>query len=120
MKNFLLNLRTLFVLQLITIGQACATTLDEKIDSVFAPFSDFFSNIVFTPIKLAGVDVPALIILLIVASVIFSLYLGGINIWGFGWAMRQIIKNEKSDENSGEVSPLQALSTALSAAVPFT
>ncbi len=117
MRNLLIKLRALFVLLMITISSAQAATLDEKIDSVFAPFSDFFSNIVFTSIKLNGVNVPILIILLIVASVIFSLYLGGINIWGFGWAIKQLTKNEKNDKNAGEVSPLQALSTALSGTI---
>ncbi|MBE7706695.1 MAG: alanine:cation symporter family protein [Cyanobacteria bacterium SIG30] len=91
-----------------------ALELDKKIDSVFAPFSDFFSKIVFFPVNIAGVDVPILILLLIFASIFASLYLNGINLWGFGYAVKQIIKKDNNGNSDGEVSSLQALSTALS------
>jgi len=91
-----------------------ALELDKKIDSVFAPFSDFFPKIVFFPVNIAGVDVPILILLLIFASIFASLYLNGINLWGFGYAVKQIIKKDNNGNSDGEVSSLQALSTALS------
>lgn len=91
-----------------------AQSLDEQIDKIFSPFSDFISNIVFTSISINGVSVPIMILFLIFASIFFTFYLNIINLWGFGYALKQIVKKNSSTDCDGEVSSLQALSTALS------
>lgn len=116
--NFLkTRIMTLLGIFQLTVLQAGATTLDKKIDAVFAPFSDAFSKVAFISINLFGVQVPVLILLLIVASVVFTVYLGFINIWGFKYAFQQLTKNKAGDDKCGEVSSLQALSTALSGTI---
>ena len=98
-----------------------AASFDEKIDRYFAPFSDAFSNFVFTSIGTEDVKVPILIILLIFASIFCTIYLKGIGIWGFKHSLHQIfIKprfNEAKNDKDGEVSSLGALATALSGTV---
>lgn len=111
------RIMALLAIFLTTAMQAGAAALDEKIDAVFAPFSDAFSSIAFTSINLHGVQVPVLILLLIVASVVFTTYLGYINIWGFKYAISQLTKKNSGDDKCGEVSSLQALSTALSGTI---
>jgi AGCS family alanine or glycine:cation symporter len=93
---------------------AFALSLDQKIDRVFAPFSDWFSKLMFTPVSITGVDVPILILFLIFASIVFTIYLHGVNLWGFLTAFKHITVKKSADDSDGEVSSFQALSTALS------
>ena len=86
-----------------SVQSAFAVGLDEKIDRVFAPFSDFFSNLVFTPVSINGVDVPILILLLIFASILFTLYLNGINVWGFTKARIQAYQSAHPTQNLNNV-----------------
>lgn len=100
---------------------AFASTIDEKIDKYFAPFSDAFSNVVFFSVG-SEVKIPVLILLLIVASVFCTVYLNFIGVWGFSHSLKQIFSNkpkfnEAKNDKDGEVSSLGALATALSGTV---
>lgn len=93
--------------------------LDAQIDKYFAPFSDWLSHIIFMPINLNGAEVPILILLLILASIVFTIYLNGIGIWGFKHSLWVIFgkKTEDCTERDGEVTSFGALATALSGTV---
>ena len=86
--------------------------IDETIERYFAPFSDRFSQIVFTPVTICGNEIPILILLIILTSIFCTIYFKGLSIWGFKHAIAKIF--DKKSEGSGEVSTLGALATALS------
>ncbi len=114
MKSRLSKLFLLLAVLTLCVYPAHAGELDKQIDAIFSPFSDAFSKVVFTSVQIAGIDVPILILFLIIASIIFTLYLNVVNIWGFGYSLKQIMVKPTSTDSDGEVSSLQALSTALS------
>jgi len=95
--------------------------LDKKIDDFVAPVSDAVSDFVFYPLVINGVSIPVIILWLLIASIVFTSVTKGISIWGFKHALDVIMgkyTNKKIDESDrGEVSPFQALSTALSGTI---
>lgn len=113
---------TLFMLTLLSPLAANAASLDEKIDTYFAPFANLISKIVFFPVKIAGVDTPVVILFLLISSIIVTFCLRWIGIWGFKHSLKQIFGpkpefNEAHDSKDGEVSSFGALATALSGTV---
>lgn len=96
-----------------------AEGIDERIERYFAPFSDKFSEIIFSPITILGNDIPILIFLIILTSIFCTIYFKGLSIWGFTHALKKIFSRKKASENkgSGEVSTLGALATALSGTI---
>ena len=115
MRKFIFTL----LLFLMDNSMALAGAIDEKIDAVMAPISDFLSGIVFYPIPLFGAEIPITILWILIAGIFVTLYFRGVSIWGFKHALSLILSKEKkeTDEGSGEVSTLQALCTALSGTV---
>ncbi|PSU96631.1 alanine glycine permease [Photobacterium leiognathi subsp. mandapamensis] len=100
-------------------NSAFASTLDDKINEVVAPIVNPFVGMIFSSIPLPFTDVqaPWIVLWLVVAAVFFTAYMGFINIRGFKHAVK-IVKGDYADpKDSGDVTPFQALSTALSGTV---
>jgi AGCS family alanine or glycine:cation symporter len=57
--------------------------LDQKIDAAFQPVSDFFSNLIFFTIPIAGIDVPFVLLLLVGSALFFTIYFKFPNIFHF-------------------------------------
>lgn len=93
-------------------------SIDQLIDSIFAPAADFISAVFFFPLfTINGVEVPFIVTWLITAAFIFTFYLKFINIRGFSTAI-DIVKGKYTHEGDpGEVTHFQALATALSGTV---
>jgi len=101
-----------------SFNRAHAGVIDEAIDKYFSPFSDVVSTVVFYPIDIAGAKLPITILILIVASIVFTFYLRWPGIWGFAHSLKVILSSTKThDGHDGEVSSFQALATALSGTV---
>lgn len=99
--------------------QAAPTTeIDAMIDEAFAPLSGAVSDFLFYKVPFMGQDVSLLLVWLAAASVFFTLYLGFINLRGFGhaWALLGG-KYNKQQSADGQISPFQALATSLSGTV---
>ena len=112
----------LFVLSfLVPVFKCNAMTIDQKIDSMVAPVSDFLSNkIVFYPIHILGAEIPLIIVWLIIGGIVCVIATKGIPIWGFKHAIEVVTGRHKLEEDTveeGEVSSFQALMTALSGTV---
>ena len=91
--------------------------LDERINALVGPVADALSSVIFVSVPVAGADVPLIVVWLIAAALFFTVYLGFINVRGFGHAVR-LARGDYSDPNdAGEVSHFQALATALSGTV---
>ena len=114
------NIKNIMKLLLISIlllisQHACAAGLDEKIDNIFAPILDKISAIIFYPIPIFGGEIPLSVLWLVIGAVAFTFMTRFIGIWGLGHSF-SVLKNQK-DEETGEISSFQALTTALSGTI---
>lgn len=92
-----------------------AMSLDQRVNDTFASATGWFVNLIFAP--LWGTDFPWIVLWLVVAASIFTLYFGFVQFRFFGHAVR-LVKGDYADPNdAGEVSHFQALATALSGTV---
>jgi AGCS family alanine or glycine:cation symporter len=92
-----------------------AVGIDAKVNAIFADVTGPFVNLIFAP--LPGTAFPWIVLWLVVAATIFSIYFGFVQFRFFRHAI-QLVKGDYSDPNdAGEVSHFQALATALSGTV---
>ena len=98
-------------------SENAALTIDQTLDQAFRPIASFISDLVFYSVEVGGVGVPLIVVWLIAGASFFSIYLGGINIRGFRFAIRILRGLEDDDDEPGEVSHFQALTTAVSGTV---
>ena len=94
-----------------------ATGIDEKINLAIKPFADAVAGAVFSSFPLGGVDIPFVLVWLIIAALIFTLYFKFINIRAFKHGFELVRGDYHDPEAPGEVTHFQALSTALSGTV---
>lgn len=94
-----------------------ARSLDQAIDRAFQGIADVADAVVMFEAPIAGVDVPLIVVWLIAGAAFFTVYLGGINVRGFRHALRIVGGLEDEDDDPGEVSHFQALTTAVSGTV---
>ena len=92
-------------------------TVDEAINQVMRPLTDLISQFIFYAVPVGGAELPLIVAWLIWGGVFFTLYLGFINVRGFRHAL-DLVKGRYTDPSQpGEVTPFQALATALSGTV---
>ncbi len=92
-----------------------AMTLDQKVNEVFAAVTGPFVSLIFAP--LPGTSFPWIVMWLVVAASVFTLYFGFVQFRFFRHAI-DLVKGDYSDpKDAGEVSHFQALATALSGTV---
>ena len=90
-------------------------SLDERVNEIFANATGPFVNLIFAPFP--GTSFPWIVMWLVIAASIFTVYFGFVQFRFFGHAIR-LVKGDYSDPNdAGEVSHFQALATALSGTV---
>ena len=99
-------------------GQARAEmTVDQTINAIVSPVSEFAASVVFYAVPMFGSQVPLIVVWLVAAALFFTCYFGFINIKGFTHALR-VVRGDYSDPKSkGDVTPFQALTAALSGTV---
>ncbi len=96
-------------------SSANAQGIDAAVNEAFAAATGPFVNFIFAPIP--GTGFPWIVMWLVVAASIFTIYFGAVQFRFFGHAIR-LVKGDYSDPNdAGEVSHFQALATALSGTV---
>lgn len=89
---------------------------DFSFQQAFEALTTQIAAIVFYAFDINGVSIPMVLIWLISGALVFTCYLGFINVRGFGHAL-SLVKNNKRTGANGEITPFQALSTALSGTV---
>ena len=82
----------------------------------FETLTSHLAAMVFYAFDVNGVSIPLVLIWLVLGALVFTTYLGFINVRGFGHAIRLIYRNKRAGA-AGEITPFQALSTALSGTV---
>ena len=92
-------------------------TTDVSFGQAFETLTSYLAAIVFYAFDINGVSIPLVLIWLICGALIFTCYLGFINVRGFGHAISLLWQNKRSASAKGEITPFQALSTALSGTV---
>ena len=91
--------------------------VDEFIDGAMRPVADFVSRFIFYAVPIGGTEVPLIVAWLIVGGVFFTGYLGFINVRGFKHALDLVRGRYTDPSQPGEVTPFQALATAVSGTV---
>lgn len=92
-----------------------AMSIDAKVNTIFAIITGPFVSLIFAP--LPGTSFPWIVMWLVVAATIFTLYFGFVQFRFFKHAI-SLVKGDYSDpKDAGEVSHFQALATALSGTV---
>ena len=92
-----------------------AASFDQRVNDIFAGSTGWFVNLIF--MNLPGTNFPWIVLWLVVAASIFTIYFGFIQVKAFGHAI-SLVKGDYSDpKDAGEVSHFQALTTALSGTV---
>ena len=89
--------------------------IDETVNQAFANSTGWFVSFIFSPFP--GTDFPWIVMWLVVAATVFTLYFGFVQFRAFAHSI-SLVKGDYSDPNdAGEVSHFQALATALSGTV---
>nr|WP_243144837.1 alanine/glycine:cation symporter family protein [Litoreibacter roseus] len=92
-----------------------ALSLDERVNQTFAEITGPFVSLIFAP--LPGTSFPWIVMWLVVAATVFTLYFSFVQLRFFSHAI-SLVKGDYSDpKDAGEVSHFQALATALSGTV---
>jgi AGCS family alanine or glycine:cation symporter len=91
--------------------------LDAAINDVVEPMADALGRFVFYEIEVGDSSFKWIVVWLIAGAVFFTLYLRFINFRGFRHALELVRGHYTDPEHPGEVSHLQALTTALSGTV---
>ena len=91
--------------------------IDEKINLAVKPFADAVSAIVFASFPLGGIQIPFVLVWLIVAATVFTIYFNFINVRGLKHGFELVRGDYHDPKAPGEVTHFQALSTALSGTV---
>ena len=92
-----------------------ARTIDQAVNETFAAVTGPFVSFIFSPFP--GTSFPWIVMWLVIAASLFTVYFGFIQIRGFRHSI-ELVKGDYADPNdAGEVSHFQALTTALSGTV---
>ncbi|MCU0762311.1 MAG: alanine:cation symporter family protein [Hydrogenophaga sp.] len=98
-------------------AQDAAPSMDERISSAIQPYSDAVAGAIFYSVPVAGTDFPLIVGWLIIAALIFTFYFRFIQVRGFLHAIQVVRGHYSNPKMQGEVSPFQALTTAVSGTV---
>lgn len=91
--------------------------MDEFINQALGPITDALNRFIFFEISIFGSGMPLIVLWLVTAAVFFTIYFGFLNFRGFGHAIRLLRGDFDEEEDTGELSHFQALTTALSGTV---
>ena len=91
--------------------------VDSAINSWFDPIATWFGSIIFFPITIGEISFPFVVLWLIFAAAVFTVYFGFIQARGAKLSLEIIRGKFSSKSDPGEVSHFQALASALSGTV---
>ena len=115
-KKYYLSILALLT-PLLVSAQSDPGPVDRALQSVFEPVTSFVERVVFFTITIGDFTIPFVLPWLIIGALVFTIYMGFINITGFKHAI-DVVRGKFDDPNdAGEVSHFQALTAALSGTV---
>jgi AGCS family alanine or glycine:cation symporter len=92
-----------------------ATTIDQQVNAAFAAATGPFVSFIFAPFP--GTAFPWIVLWLVIAASVFTIYYGFIQFRAFGHAIALVRGDYSNPNDAGEVSHFQALTAALSGTV---
>lgn len=108
---------TLLLAHATASAQTASDSLDARISAAVQPYSDAVAGAIFYSVPVGGTSFPLIVGWLILAALIFTFYFRFIQLRGFAHAI-QVVRGRYSDPSmAGEVTPFQALTTAVSGTV---
>ena len=93
------------------------TGIDAFVNQAVAPVSDVIVGVIFYTVPVFGADMPVIVLWLVVAAAIATVYFNFISFRAFKHALELIRGDYADPRDAGEVSHFQALATALSGTV---
>ncbi|MCD1617380.1 alanine/glycine:cation symporter family protein [Salipiger marinus] len=99
----------------LTALPARANTVDEAINAAIGRVTGPFVSFIFSPFP--GTEFPWIVLWLVAAATIFTLYFGFVQVRAFPHALALVSGKYSDPDDAGEVSHFQALATALSGTV---
>jgi len=93
------------------------SSIDQAISDAIGPIVNPIVSTVFYSVPLFGTQFPLIVGWLVVAAVVFTLYFGFIQFRGFKHSIELVRGDYLDPKDAGEVTPFQALATALSGTV---
>ncbi|MCB1718122.1 MAG: alanine:cation symporter family protein [Candidatus Competibacteraceae bacterium] len=121
LKNLIAGLAGLLFPLWAVAQEAAEKSMDDRISEAIAPIINPFVAFIFSPLPgseaLLGTAFPWIVLWLVVAATVFTLYFGFIQFRGFGHSVALVRGAYFDPKDAGEVTPFQALATALSGTV---
>tara|TARA_R110002110_G_scaffold138271_6_gene323922 strand:+ start:3641 stop:5143 length:1503 start_codon:yes stop_codon:yes gene_type:complete len=93
------------------------SSIDQMISDVVGPIVNPIVGLVFYSVPVFGTQFPLIVGWLVLAAVVFTLYFGFIQFRGFKHSIELVRGDYLDPKDAGEVTPFQALATALSGTV---
>ena len=93
------------------------TRVEDAIDGVVSPVTEAVSGVIFFSVPVAGTTFPLIVGWLVLAGLVFTAYFGFIQFRGFKVALQVVKGRYGRDDDPGEVTHFQALTSALSGTV---
>lgn len=93
------------------------SSIDQAISDAIGPIVNPIVSTVFYSVPLFGTQFPLIVGWLVIAAVVFTLYFGFIQFRGFKHSIELVRGDYLDPKDAGEVTPFQALATALSGTV---
>jgi AGCS family alanine or glycine:cation symporter len=98
-------------------AQEAEAGIDAAVNAAIAPISNVIVSIIFFSVPVLGADFPLIVLWLVVAAAIATVYYEFISLRAFKHAIELIRGDYSNPKDAGEVSHFQALATALSGTV---
>lgn len=116
----LVVLMFLWTIQLVPVGAqgpAAQPSIDQQIDGIFKPLSDFTDRVIFFSVPIGSVDVLFVVLWLAFAGVFLTVFFRFVNVRFIPLALRTVQGRYSSPDDPGQVTHFQALSAAVSGTV---
>ena len=118
MNRFLIALSALLLWTPVSMAQEEAGGIDEAINQTISPVTDVIVGVIFYSVQVSDdISIPLIVVWLVIAAAIATVYFNFISFRAFGHAIDLIKGDYSNPKDAGEVSHFQALATALSGTV---
>ncbi len=94
-----------------------AVSIDQRINEIISPISNFIVGIIFYSVPVFGTAMPLIVLWLVIAAAIATFYFNFISFRAFKHAIDLVKGDYSNPKDAGEVTHFQALATALSGTV---
>ncbi|KAA9129546.1 alanine:cation symporter family protein [Marinihelvus fidelis] len=113
----IIRILTAVLATLVALPAVAQDGIDQKINNAIQPIADAVTSVIFYPIPLGFADIPFVLVWLVTAATIMTVYFKFINLRAFTHGFKLVRGDYADPDAAGEVTHFQALATALSGTV---